>query len=58
MWMRFTERLRCPGCHAQLLLSPFEVTEASLSRELLELAERRKMLDERFSRYIESGLLL
>ena len=50
--------LRCPSCNGQLLLEPLEQRTVVIASHFQELAQKLRLLDERFSQQVESGLLL
>ena len=58
MWMRFADKLCCPGCRRPLRLDSFEEVQLPISAEHDSLAHDRGIRDERFNRYVEAGVLL
>ncbi len=58
MWKRFTKTLRCPACRNSLHQSCFSEATATVSEERTTLAGDIGVLDDEFSRFVESGLLL
>jgi ubiquinone/menaquinone biosynthesis C-methylase UbiE/uncharacterized protein YbaR (Trm112 family) len=58
MWMRFIDTLRCPSCTGRLGLTVFEQVEVPIADDARALAAERHLLDDRFNRYVESGVLL
>ncbi|MGE5522231.1 MAG: methyltransferase domain-containing protein [Rhodospirillaceae bacterium] len=58
MWLRFADMLRCPCCNGSLELQPFEARTVPVESRFEVLAGQRGVLDERFNRYAESGVLL
>ena len=57
MWKRFAQTLRCPICEDNVELSIFTHSRLSLTDEHRALAERRGLLDDNFSCYVEGGVL-
>jgi SAM-dependent methyltransferase/uncharacterized protein YbaR (Trm112 family) len=58
MWKRFCDSLVCPICSTQLELAAFEESEAAVSPEHIEVAERRGIPTRSLSAVVHSGLLL
>lgn len=58
MWLRFADMLCCPSCKGGLALEPFECHIVPVESRFEVLARERGVLDERFSRYADSGVLL
>jgi uncharacterized protein YbaR (Trm112 family)/SAM-dependent methyltransferase len=58
MWKRFADRVCCPACKGPLALAEFSTVSVDIPPELESIARDQGILDERFNRYVESGLLL